>query len=183
MTRSDIIKRLTRLAVLCALSVVLVLIIHFPLFPSAPFLEYDPADIPVLIAGFLYGPWWGLLAAAVVSIIQGVTVSATSGWIGIVMHFLATGAFVVVSALIYRKIHSIKGAIIGLVVGCFAMATVMAGCNLLFTPLFMGQSLSVVAKMLIPVIIPFNFLKSGINSLITFVIYKPISKLFKQYKN
>ena len=179
MTRSDIINRLTRLAAMSALSIVLVLIVHFPLFPSAPFLEYDPADVPVLIAGFMYGPWWGLLTAAVVSIIQGITVSASSGWIGILMHFLATGAFVLISSIIYRSGRGTKKAVIGLAAGCFSMAAVMALCNLVFTPLFMGQSLSTVAAMLVPIIIPFNLLKSGINSIITFLLFKPLSKLFK----
>lgn len=31
---------------LAALSIVLVYVIHFPIFPAASFLEYDPADIP-----------------------------------------------------------------------------------------------------------------------------------------
>lgn len=56
------------------------------------------------------------------------------------------------------------------------MTVVMCGCNLIFTPLFMGQSVQDVVAMLLPVIAPFNLLKAGINSVITFLVYKPISR-------
>ncbi len=49
-------RRLTTMAVMAALSIVLVALIHFPIFPAVSFLEYDPADIPILIAGFAFGP-------------------------------------------------------------------------------------------------------------------------------
>ena len=52
--------RLATLGMLAALAVLLVALIHFPLIPAAPFLEYDPADVPILIGTFLYGPWAGL---------------------------------------------------------------------------------------------------------------------------
>ncbi|NLN97988.1 MAG: ECF transporter S component, partial [Eubacteriaceae bacterium] len=49
-------KRLTEMAVLAAMSIILVATIHFPIFPAAPFLEYDPADIPIFIGTFMFGP-------------------------------------------------------------------------------------------------------------------------------
>ena len=79
-------RKLTTLAMLAALAIVLVALIHFPLVPAAPFLEYDPADIPIFIGTFLFGPAAGLALTAVVCVIQGVTVSAASGPIGIIMH-------------------------------------------------------------------------------------------------
>lgn len=45
-------RKLTTLAMLAALAIVLVALIHFPLVPAAPFLEYDPADIPIFIGTF-----------------------------------------------------------------------------------------------------------------------------------
>ncbi len=75
-------RQLVSMAMLGAISIVLVSVVHFPLIPAAAFLEYDPADIPILIGTFAYGPLAGLLMTIVVSIIQGVTVSAQSGPIG-----------------------------------------------------------------------------------------------------
>ena len=75
--------KVTTLGMLAAVAIVLVAVIHLPILPAAPFLEYDPADIPILIGTFLYGPWTGLALTVVVSLLQGITVSAASGWIGI----------------------------------------------------------------------------------------------------
>mgnify|MGYP001522173611 CR=1 FL=1 len=102
--------RLATMGMLAALAVLLVAFVHFPLIPAAPFLEYDPADVPILIGTFLYGPWAGLGLAGVVCIVQGLTVSAASGPIGILMHFLGTGACVLAAGLIYRRWHTFKGA-------------------------------------------------------------------------
>ncbi|MEG1016956.1 MAG: ECF transporter S component, partial [Oscillospiraceae bacterium] len=71
MTRKEVTKRIVRLGMLGALGVVLALIIHFPIFPAASYLEYDPADVPIFIAAFLYGPWYGVALTVVVSFVQG----------------------------------------------------------------------------------------------------------------
>lgn len=96
-------RQLVSMAMLGAISIVLVAVIHFPLIPAAAFLEYDPADIPILICAFAYGPLAGLLLTVVVCFIQGFTVSAQSGIIGIVMHIFATGCCVLVTGNIYIK--------------------------------------------------------------------------------
>ena len=59
-------RQLVSMAMLGAISIVLVAVIHFPLIPAAAFLEYDPADIPILICAFAYGPLAGLLLTVVV---------------------------------------------------------------------------------------------------------------------
>ena len=171
--------KLTTLAMLAAVAIVLVALVHFPLLPAAPFLEYDPADIPILIGTFLYGPWAGLALTAVVSVLQGLTVSAASGWIGIVMHVLATGSFVLLAGFLYHRDHTRKGAYLALGAGVLAQTLVMTGCNLVFTPLFMGASMQEVVGMLLPAIIPFNLLKAVLNSVVTMVVYKPVSRALK----
>jgi len=42
--------------------------------------------------------------------------------------------------------------------------------------MFMGAPVEVVDAMLLPVILPFNLLKAGINSVITFLVYKTVSR-------
>ena len=37
------------MGMMAAISIILVYLIHFPIFPAASFLEYDPADVPILI--------------------------------------------------------------------------------------------------------------------------------------
>jgi NAD(P)-dependent dehydrogenase (short-subunit alcohol dehydrogenase family) len=108
------VRKLVTMAMLAALSIVLVYVIHFPIFPAASFLEYDPADIPILIGTFAYGPLAGVLLTVVVSVIQGMTVSSGSGLMGIAMHIFATSILVLVAGNIYRVKHTKKGAVLAL---------------------------------------------------------------------
>ena len=174
---------IAKLGVLGAISIVLVAIIHISIFPAVSFLEYDPADIPILLATFALGPWAGLALTIVVSVIQGVTVSAASSWYGIVMHIIATGAYVVVAGLIYQHHKTKKGAVISLVSGTAAMAVVMLPANILLTPIYL-QMVGVPAEAARPTVIAllawiilFNIVKAGINSLVTFFVYKRVSPI------
>ena len=167
------------LAMFAALSIVLVSFIHFPFpfLPGAQFLEYDPADVPILIGTFAFGPAAGLLLTLVVSVVQGITVSAGSGPWGILMHFVATGSMAAVAGLVYKKHHSFKGAIAALGFGALTMTVVMVPLNLLITPIYTGASVQFVAGMLLPAIIPFNLIKSVVNCVVTFIVYKHIMRL------
>lgn len=142
-------------------------------------MEYDPADIPILICAFAYGPLAGLLLTVVVCFIQGFTVSAQSGIIGIVMHIFATGCCVLVTGNIYKRNKTRKTAVIALILGALVQTAAMVLMNMIFTPLFMGAPLETVLALMIPAIIPFNVLKAGINGVITFFLYKSISHLMK----
>jgi riboflavin transporter FmnP len=172
-------NKMVKIAVLSALAIVFMLLIRFPLIPSAAHLEYDPADIPVLIGGFMYGPIAGLIITVIVSLIQTLTVSSGSGWIGFAMHVIATGALVLVASSIYKKIHSFKGAIISLIAGSLAMTLVMIPANLFFTPKF-GIPYEVVKASLAIAIVPFNLIKSIVNSVLTILLYKPLGRAFKK---
>lgn len=173
------VNKMARLAMLAALSILLMFLIRFPLIPSAPFLEYEPGDVPALIAAFLFGPGAGVLVTLIVSLIQALTVSAGSGWIGAIMHFIATGTMVEVAGYIYKKIHTQKGAIIALAAASISMTLVMIPLNLIFTTKFMNVPLEAVKAMIIPIIIPFNLLKASINSTLTFLVYKPVGKVMR----
>lgn len=178
---ADKVVRTAIMAMLTAVSIVLVYVIHFPLIPAAPFLEYDAADVPVLIGAMMLGPVSGIVILLAVCLIQAMTVSAASGWIGFMMHFIASSVLVIISSVIYKKKKSTAGLIIGLVAGSIAMTVVMIPLNLIFTGIFMGAGTQTVVEMLIPAIIPFNLLKAGINSAITFAVFTPIVQILKKY--
>ena len=173
------VRKLVTMAMLAALSIVLVYVIHFPIFPAASFLEYDPADIPILIGTFAYGPLAGVLLTVVVSVIQGMTVSSGSGLMGIAMHIFATSILVLVAGNIYR----VK---LALICGVLAMTAGMVVFNYFITPYFITPDLAdtaavaanreFVKTLLVPVIVPFNLIKAGVNSVVTFLVYKTVSR-------
>ena len=181
MKKSISTRQLVVMATMAALSVALVFLVHFPIFPQAPFLEYDPADIPILIVSFAYGPLAGLIVTVIASVVQGLTVSAQSGVYGILMHFISTGTYALAAGLLYRAKKSRPGAAIALACGVLASASVMAGANLIITPIFMGAPVEAVKAMLLPVIIPFNLAKSGINAALTALIYLPVKPALEKF--
>lgn len=166
--------RLSKMAMLVAISIVLVALVRFPIFPAVSFLEYDPADIPILIGTFAFGPAAGILLTVVTSVLQGVTVSMHSGAYGIIMHIIATSTLVLAAGLFYRKDKTKGHAVIALVIGTLAMTGVMVAANLLITPYFMTVPRAAVWE-LMPFIVLFNLAKAGINSCVTFLVYKRIS--------
>jgi len=179
MVQRNYIDRLVKLGMLTGLSIILVYTIHFPIFPSLSYLEYDMADVPILIGTFLYGPWWGLALTGVVSVLQWLLVSPQSLWVGAVMHFCATGSYVVAAGLIYRKNHTRTGALIGMAVGAVMQTLMMIPMNLIFTVNFFGVPKDVVIAAL-PLTSAFNGIKTVANSIITFLLYKRIAKLFER---
>ena len=90
------------------------------------------------------------------------------------MNILSTVAFVCPAAYLYKKRHSMTGGFVGMVIGCLLMTVVMVLWNYLITPIYMGYPREAVVKLLLPAIIPFNLLKSGINTVLTLLIYKPL---------
>ena len=173
--KHESVRKLTVMAMLVAISVILVWLIHFPLFPAAAFLEYDPADIPILIGTFAYGPVAGLLLTVAASAVQALTVSAQSGLYGFLMHVISTGLLAVTAGIIYRFKHTRGGAAVALGSGTVAMVAGMLVANHFITPVFMGVPTEMVDGMLLTVFLPFNLIKAGINALVTFLVYKPIS--------
>ena len=171
--------KLVKMGAMVAISVALVYLIHFPIFPAVAFLEYDPADIPILIGTFAFGPLAGIVLTVVTSVIQGLTVSAASGLYGILMHVIATGVLVIVSGVIYRYKKTRGMAVVSLLCGMAAMAVVMMGANMVITPIFMGVPADAVWS-LMPFIVGFNMIKAGINGGVTFILYKRIANFLRK---
>lgn len=167
------VKTITVTAMLCAIAFAAKLISNVVPIVVAGFLEFDLKDVVIAIGGFMCGPLSAAAIAVIVSLIEMVTISGT-GLIGFVMNALASCAFACVAAVIYKKKHSMKGAVLALVSGTLAMTAVMLLWNYLITPLYMGVERAEVAAMLVSVFLPFNLVKGGINAALTMLLYKPV---------
>jgi len=173
-------RQLTQMAMLAAISITLVFFIRFPIMPAAPFLEYTPAEVTQILATFLYGPAAALILTVVVAIIQGMTVSAHSGIIGVVMNILSTGSFVLVMGFIYRRGCSGKRLIVAMVAGIVATCVAMALWNIIVTPIFMGVPREVVVSMILPVFVPFNLIRAGVNSLLAYMAWRALGSVLER---
>lgn len=168
-------RKLTTIAILSAISAVLITLVHFPLFPSAAFLQYDPADVAILIGGFAFGPVAGIIITVLASFIEAFFLGQ-DGPYGFLMHVIASGTMVAVASIIYRFRHTRTGGLIALIAGTVARGLVMLPANHFITPYFMGAPTAAVDAMLLPTILPFNLLVGAINSAITFAVYKTVSR-------
>lgn len=171
-------KKLTILAMLCALAYVAVSLIRIP---AVEFLKYEPKDVIITFGGFLYGPSAALAVSVIVSFLEMVTISDTS-WIGLLMNILSTAAFACTASLLYKKKHTLSGAVVGLCIGTVLMTAAMLLWNYLLTPLYMKTPRADVAAMLVPIFLPFNLIKGSLNSALTALLYRPLVQSLRRAK-
>lgn len=100
--------------------------------------------------------------------------ASDTGPIGFIMNVLATASFCCTASFVYKKIHTKKGAIVGLTLGVIMLTAVMLLWNYLITPIYQGLPRETVAAMLPTVFLPFNVVKGGLNMALILVLYKPV---------
>ena len=177
-------KKLTALAMLSALAFLLALLFHYlpipAIVPAAPFLRFEPKDVVIAIAGFIYGPLAVVPMAFAVAILE---MPFSGTWAhGVIMNVASTLAFAGTASIIYKRKRTISGAAIGLVVGTIAVVIVMLPLNYLITPFFMGVPRHVVVEILIVGIGMFNFIKYAIVAAITMQLYVPLRNALAKAK-
>ncbi len=163
-------KRITITAMLCAITYIVMAVGRVPV---VLFLKYDPSDVIVTLGGFIWGPMASCTVAVVVAILEMMTVSGT-GIFGCIMNIVQTLSFACTAAVIYKKKRTLSGAVIGLASGWLFSVVVMMLWNYLIAPLYMGYPREAVIELLLPVFLPFNLLKGGLNASLTFLLYKPV---------
>ena len=167
------IKKMTVIAVLCALAYICTFLLHF----KFQFLTFDFKDAIIAISALIYGPIAGVLSSFIVAFIEFITVSDT-GVYGLIMNFLSSAAFSVTAGLVYKYKRTFFGAIFAVISAVFAVIGVMLLANIFITPFYMGVATSAVVKLIPTMLLPFNAVKSVINAALTLVIYKPITTAF-----
>ncbi len=148
------------------------------------FLSLDLKDAVLSVISLLFGPYYGFISVLAVSLLEFVTIS-TTGWYGLVMNIISSGAFALVIGFIYKYRRSFSGAIIAAVCTVFSVTTVMLLANIFITPFYlelMGAPKSLAIEMLPTVLLPFNLCKSILNSSLMLLIYKPFTTALKKCK-
>lgn len=167
-------RRIAVYALFVALSMA-VSFIEFPPIPGVPWLKYDPSGIVCLVAGFAYGP----AAAVLVSVLGFVPHVFADPW-GSLMAIAVALAMSVPAALVYRRLRTRRGALIGIIAGAVVALAVAIIGNLLVTPIYADMTVEQVAAMIVPALLPFNLAKLAVHGVVTFLIYKPISNLLNR---
>lgn len=192
------VRNLTVTAILAAASTVLMFFsINVPVMPS--FIKLDLSELPALFASFALGPVSGAAVCLVKNVVN--LFFSTTGGVGELSNFLLGLSFVLPAGIIYRVKKTKKGAVIGSIIGAFAMALLSVATNFYvvypiyfnFMPLeailgmyhvinpFVGTEPNSqnLLKALLTFNMPFTFIKGMISVVITLLIYKPLSPIFK----
>lgn len=190
-------RRLVQIAMLAAVSAVLMLF-EFPIpFLAPSFYEMDFSEIPILIGSFAMGPLAGACIELIKVLINLVINGTDTMFVGEFANLLMGCALVVPAGYIYKTHKTRKHALIGMAAGaiCMAAAAVFLNAYLLL-PAYgkaFGMSMDVIInagaainsaidsllKFCLLAVAPFNLLKGILVSVITFLLYKHISRLLK----
>lgn len=194
--RRNRIRNLTQIGMLSAVAVVLMLFeIPLPFAPS--FYKIDFSEVPVLIGCFAMGPMAGV-AIEFVKILLNLFLNGTiTAGVGELGNFLIGCSLCIPASVIYRKVHSRRGALVGMAVGTLCMTGIGCVVNAyLLLPAYVkamglpmenivGMGTAVNPKiqdlqtLVIYAVAPFNLLKGILVSLIVLLIYKKIRPLLK----
>ena len=183
-------RKLTVAAMLSAVAALLMFLdFSLPVIPS--FVKMDVSELPALLASFSLGPSYGVLVCFIKNFFN-LLVHGSTGGIGELCNFLLGAVFVGIAGLIYKKKKSRRTAILAAAVGAVAMALVSVPVNYyisypVYAKLFGGLDQIIAAyqvlrpgtdgllEALIVFNLPFTLAKGAIDSLLTFLIYKPLS--------
>ena len=168
MNRGNKIKKMTAVAMFCALAYVVMLFIKIPV----QFLTLDIKDSLIILCSLLFGPVSGVMIAVIVPFLELITISGT-GIYGFIMNVLSSVTFSLTVGLIYRYKKSMTGAV-------FAVTAVMLLANLFVTPYYLGGTTAQVAAMIPRILLPFNLIKAILNAAIVLLLYKPLSNILKK---
>lgn len=188
-------RNIAVIAILSAISFILYMFVKFPLpflFPG--FLDMQFSDLPALLGGFAIGP----LAGGIIIVIKCLLKMpfTSTAFVGELADIIVGLAFVLPAAFFYKFNRTKKGAILALIIGTVSAVGVSLLANrFILIPFFAkAYGMNAVVGMMqalypnitaqnvydyyIPLAaLPFNTLRCVICSMITYFVYKPLSKI------
>lgn len=191
--------RMSVIAVFAALAFALYLV-RIPLaFAFAPWLELNFSDIPALIGTFALGPMAGSIVVIVKILLKLVVQGTSTAFVGELADLLIGLALVLPAGAVYRKKRTVGGAVLALVAGsvCSVACAVLAN-RFVLIPFYAKQwGMGTLAGMLTALfpscteenfytfylwasVLPFNLLRCLAAGIVTFFVYKHVSRLIKR---
>ncbi len=187
-------RKLVVISLFSAISVVLMLFdFSIPFVPA--FLKMDISDLPAILGTFMMGPVEGILIAFLKNVLEILFRGTTTAFVGELANFAGAAIFVLSATLVYRFKKGRVGAALSLVVGTIitTIAFTIMDYFIIF-PMYetlyhmpmdaiigMGTAINpnvtTLGGMMIWMVAPFNVLKYGIVSVITFFTYRRLKDI------
>jgi riboflavin transporter FmnP len=164
-------------------------------FIAPTFYKIDISELPVLICGFAFGPVAGVMTEFVKIIIKLIFKPTSTAFVGELANFCVGSTMVLTATIIYHIKKKKKTAIIA----CIAGTLVMSVFGTLFNAVYLLPTFAVMYGMPLDALIamgtaingnitgvytfvafcvaPLNLIKGTVVSILTFVLYKPLSPI------
>lgn len=184
-------KKMICIAMMSAIAIV-VYYLDFPVPLMPSFIKLDLSNVVSLFAGFTLGPAAGVIVCLIKNVIHLVIKGfGTTMGIGDIFDFVTSAVFALSAGLVYRKVHTKKGAVIGCIVGTAAYTLISLPLNYfivypIYAKAFGGMEAIISAyNAILPGTdnlfsalcifnLPFTLVKGILCSLVTVLIYKPL---------
>ena len=175
---------------------------EFPL-PFAPsFYELDFSELPALVGAFAFGPVTGVVIEIVKILLKLLIKGTSTAFVGDLANFVIGCSFVLPASAIYHFHKNKKNAIAGCIIGTIILTLFGTAFNAFYLlPAFsrlygmpldsilaMGSAVNPlmtegsIVSFVACCVAPMNLIKGGSVSLITMLIYKPLSPIIKAGK-
>ncbi|AMP20532.1 hypothetical protein AZF37_04525 [endosymbiont 'TC1' of Trimyema compressum] len=174
-------RKFVILALLGALSGLL-MFFEFPILPTAPFLQYDPSDVPVIFAGLFFGPLGGIIVALVKSLIFAISGKNATGFIGLIAAIIASVTLLLGTVSIYRYKAKKISLVAGIIIGTIGLTVVMALLNQFFLLNAWGIEEAARGPLVLGAVIPFNIIKGLISSILGCLLFLGLKNRLQRFK-
>ena len=190
------VKTIAFVGLMGALSAILMLL-RFPIPFMPPFMSFDLSGVMEMLGGYMFGPGAAFGIIFVKILLQLVLQGSLSLGTGEIQNLILSSCYVLPAVLLYYKRKTKKRAVAGSAVSTVFVAVVVIFTNLyIIIPFYanlMGKTMEDFVAMCTAVnpmmkdaltmavfgIVPFNLIKYGATSVVTFLVYKKLSGFIK----
>lgn len=190
------VRRIAFVGLMGAVSTVLMLL-RFPLPFLPPFMSFDLSGVMEIMGGYMFGPVGAFFVIVVKILLQLVIQGSLSFGTGELQGLILSCAYVMPATALYQWKKSKKTAVIGMAVSTAAVSVTAVFTNLyMIIPFYaklanmtmddivamctaVNPAMKDAASMVILGILPFNLIKYGATSIVTFFVYKRLSKVIR----
>ncbi|MDD4569218.1 MAG: ECF transporter S component [Tepidanaerobacteraceae bacterium] len=165
-------RKIVYIGLLGAMSFVLMSTFSIPILPQATFLRFEPSEIPAIFAAAVMGPASGVAVCLIKDLLY--LMFRAKSIFGPASDFMASSCLVFVIGMVYQRFSTTGGFLMACSLGTLTRVLMMIPINLVILWLQFGMNASQVMAMMWPAIIPFNLVKSAINSLGAFVLLEAL---------
>lgn len=191
-------RKIAMIGMFSAVSMILMLF-EFPL-PFAPsFYELDFSELPILIGAFAYGPAAGVMMEFIKILLKLLIKGTSTAFVGDLANFVVGCSLILPASVLYAFHKTKKNAILACIVGTILMTIFGTAFNAIYllpafaelygmpldTILAMGSAVNPlmtensIVSFVAACVAPLNLIKGVSVSVLTLLIYKPLSPILK----